>query len=127
MKQLLKVVGVVLVFSLASCVEKTDSGTVLGKEKMQAVFWDVLQAEAFTQNFVKKDSTKDEKIENASLQRKIFELHKISREDFTASYEYYNARPELMKIMLDSMSAKAERERNKLMTERYGGAAAQPQ
>ena len=91
------------------------------REKMQAVLWDILQAEAFTGSFIKKDSSKNEAAENAALQKKIFELHAISREEFTSSYDYYSAQPELMRSMLDTMSARAERERNKVMKDRYEG------
>jgi len=121
MTRLLNVVFFLLILAGHSCNDKKPEGKVLPKEKMQAVLWDVLQADAFTGNFIKKDSSKNEGAENASLQKKIFELHKISREDFTTSYDYYSSHPEQMKIMLDSMSAKAERDRNKIMKERYEG------
>ncbi len=110
-----------LIFLCTSCKDKHREGTVLSQEKMQTVLWDILQADAFTANFIKKDSSKKDAAENAALQKKIFELHKISREDFTASYDYYSSQPELMKALLDSMSAKAERDRNKIMKDRYEG------
>jgi hypothetical protein len=121
MTRLWYVFSFLLILACTSCSDRQKHGTVLSKEKMQAVLWDMLQADAFTSNFIKKDSSKNEAKENAALQKKIFELHKISREDYITSYDYYSTQPELMKIMLDSMSAKAERDRNKLMQERYGG------
>lgn len=121
MTRLLHVFSFLLILTCTSCNDRQKQGVVLSKEKMQAVLWDMLQADAFTSNFIKKDSSKNEAKENAALQKKIFELHKISREDYITSYDYYSTQPELMKIMLDSMSAKAERDRNKLMQERYGG------
>lgn len=121
MIRFLHVFAFLLLLTCTSCSDRQKQGTVLSKEKMQAVLWDMLQADAFTSNFIKKDSSKNEAKENAALQKKIFELHKISREDYLTSYDYYSTQPELMKIMLDSMSAKAERDRNKLMKERYEG------
>ena len=121
MTRLLNIAFFLLLFTCHSCNEKKQEGNIVSKEKMQAVLWDILQAEAFTANFIKKDSTKNEAAENAALQKKIFELHKISRQDFTKSYDYYSSQPEQMRSMLDSMSAKAERERNKVMKERYEG------
>jgi hypothetical protein len=103
-----------------SCGDKQKEGRILNAKEMQYVMWDMLQAEAYTQNFLKKDSTKKELVENAALQKKIFELHKISREDFDNSYTYYNAHPDEMKKILDSVSAQAERSRSKVMMERYG-------
>jgi hypothetical protein len=121
MNRLLRAVLFLIVFTAASCNDKSSKGAILPKEKLQAVLWDMLQADAFTNNFIKKDSSKNELYEVAALQKKIFELHKITRQDFTASYDHYSKQPEVMKVMFDSMSAKAERDRNKIMTERYGG------
>ena len=70
---------------------------------MQNVLWDVLRADAFTYDFVKKDSTKKPEQELAKLQQQIFAIHKISKEEFYKSYEYYKIHPELMQPILDSM------------------------
>lgn len=127
MRRCVKVVAVLLAFIMASCKSGPEKGILLDKAKMQAVLWDMLQAEAFTQNFIRKDSSKNEVLEVAVLQKKILELHKVSREDFIASYDYYSARPEVMKAILDSVSAKAERDRSKIMMQRYGGVKTESQ
>lgn len=101
--------------------QKDRKGEILSTGKMQVVLWDMLQADAFTQNFIKRDSSKNVLVENAALQKKIFELHKINREDFYTSYDYYTMHPDIMKIILDSIAVKAERDRGKLMKEKYGG------
>ena len=121
MTRFLNIAFFLLLLVCHSCNDKKQEGSIIAKEKMQAVLWDILQAEVFTVNFIKKDSSKNEPAENASLQKKIFDLHKISRDDFTKSYDYYSSQPELMKLMLDSMSARAERDRNKVMKDRYEG------
>jgi hypothetical protein len=107
---------------LYSCQRKQEAqkGEILSTAKMQLVLWDMLQADAFTENFIKRDSSKNVLVENAALQKKIFELYKISREDFYTSYNYYTTHPDVMKTILDSISVKAERDRNKLMKEKYG-------
>lgn len=107
---------------LYSCGNKQrgQQGEILSTGKMQVVLWDMLQADAFTQNYIKRDSSKNALVENAALQKKIFELHKISREDFYTSYDYYTTHPDVMKTILDSISVKVERDRNRLMKEKYG-------
>ena len=56
----------IAVFFFCSC--KDDrKGRVIQKQAMEAVMWDMLQADAFTQNFIKKDSTKQDSVENAAL------------------------------------------------------------
>lgn len=115
---------ILLVLIIAvSCKSPKDEvkGVVLNPKQMQAVLWDILQADAFTQTFISKDSTKNATVENAVLQKKIFELHKVRKEDYLESYNYYTARPNEMRVILDSITAKADRERNTVMQERYSG------
>jgi hypothetical protein len=118
-----RIASALFIFILTSCNNKQPqaNGIILPKAKMQLVLWDMLQADAFTQNFIKIDSSKNAAVENAALQKKIFELHKIKREDFDASYNYYTTHPEEMRSILDSISSKGERDRSKLMQDRYGG------
>ncbi len=114
-------------FLLQACNSSKKETNILSPEKMQLVLWDVLQAEAFTQNYIKAKGIKNDSIENAGLQQKIFQLHKVSRKDFYTSYNYYAARPVEMRKILDSISAKGERDRGKMMEERYGGIKKEPQ
>ncbi len=86
---------------------------------MQAVLWDVIKADAFTTGFIKKDSAKDAVQENLKLQQKIFTIHHISKQDFYTSYDYYKLNPDLFKIMMDSMIAKAERDKQKNLKARH--------
>ncbi len=83
--------------------------------------WDIIGADVFTENFVKKDSLINASIENMQLQNKIFSMHKVSRADFYKSYEYYLSHTDLLQVILDSMVAKAERDRNGMMEKYRGG------
>lgn len=85
---------------------------VLPPNKMEAVLWDVIKAEAFTTQFIKKDSTKKPEIENYKLQQKIFALHHISEKDFYTSYDYYKKNSSLLKNILDSMGVHAQEEKH---------------
>lgn len=99
---------------LISCGSKSKvpSG-ILPPAKMQEVLWDVLQADAFSHDFQTKDTTKNVIEENAKLQKQVFALHKVTKEEFYNSYDYYKAHTEIMKGMLDSMVNKANRDRMK--------------
>ncbi len=107
-----KAATILLVVCLAGCENKDGlpSG-VLNSDQMQSVLWDVVQAESFTTQFIKKDSTKNLQLENAKLQQKIFSIHNITKSDFYKSYDYYTRHVALMTVLLDSISAKAERNR----------------
>lgn len=110
------VIFFILIISLAGCKDKDGlPGGILKKDKMRAVLWDVLQAESYTTQFIKKDSAKNTLLENAKLQQQIFAIHKITKEDFYDSYVYYKDHVELMRVLLDSITASAEREKYKVL------------
>jgi hypothetical protein len=112
----------ILIFLMTGCAHKDiNLKGILSKQKMQAVMWDIIGADVFTEQFIKKDSLKNASIENMNMQNKIFLLHGVTREEFTKSYEYYIFHTTQMKLILDSMTAKAERNRSKIMEEHQGG------
>src|SRR5882757_6605031 len=86
-----------------SCGKNKMSSDILKPDKMQAVFWDILRADAFTEDFQKKDSAKNANEENVKLQKQVFLIHNTSREQFYKSYDYYKQHPDLMKTLLDSI------------------------
>ncbi|MEP6712786.1 MAG: DUF4296 domain-containing protein, partial [Ferruginibacter sp.] len=81
--------------------------------KMQEVLWDYMKADAFTTDFISKDSSKKLPVENVKLQKEIFKIHHISKEDFYNSYNYYLKHDDEMKQMLDSMIARKTKDRYK--------------
>ena len=98
---------------LNSCGNKDEIPQgILKPEKMQLVLWDVIKAEAFTADFIKKDSTKNAVAENLKLQQQIFAIHKISKADFYNSYDYYQTNTTVFKTMLDSLIKKMGRNKN---------------
>jgi hypothetical protein len=100
-----------ILFFLSSCNNNDVPKGILKPKKMQVVLWDVMRADAFTKNYIAKDSSKNLEEENAKLQQKIFTLNKISKEEFYKSYDYYKVHTDLLKNLLDSMTAKANVER----------------
>jgi hypothetical protein len=99
-----------IVIGLEACHEKNEIPQgILKKDQMQGVLWDIMQADAFTNSFIKKDSSKNPVNENIKLQKQIFLIHGISREDFYGSYNYYKEHPGLMLVILDSITAKETR------------------
>ena len=89
---------------------------VLPPDKMQAVLWDIIRVNAFTSDFIKRDSSKNLVKENAELQKKVFALHRVSRESFYKSLTYYKNDPALFKTMVDSMITRATRDRSARIT-----------
>jgi hypothetical protein len=99
-----------LVIILFSCSSKsTVPRGILEPKVMQSVFWDYIRADVYSRDFIKKDSSKNDTLENIRLQNRVFNYYKISREDFYRSYKYYSAHPELMRNMIDTMLANQNR------------------
>lgn len=91
-----------------SCKETMPSD-VIKPVKMQEILWDVLRAEALSQEIAKADSSKSVAAENIRLTKKIFVLHHITQQQFEKSYSYYTAHPDIMRTILDSLNSQQTR------------------
>jgi Domain of unknown function (DUF4296) len=99
-----------LLFLLLSCSGNGLPKGVLAKDQMEAVLWDMIQADQYYREYILKDSTKrDVRSERFKLYERVFEMHKTTRENFDISYAYYSAHPKLMKDVFDSLSDKGSR------------------
>lgn len=114
MTRLLAAVLLLLPF-IYSCKGKTVPPGILKPEKMQAVMWDMVRADVFAENFVSRDSSKNKFTENTRLQKQILFENGISKEEYYNSLEYYEKQPVLFGVMLDSLSMKMSRERDKII------------
>ncbi len=94
-----------LLMMLASCSGDSFPKEIIPPKKMQDVFWDYLRADVYTTDYIATDSTKNAVAENLRLQNIVFANHKVSKEQFYKSYNYYLDHPELMTRLLDSMMA----------------------
>jgi uncharacterized protein DUF4296 len=112
MRRLITVCFIIVCVSGCKNKDGIPSG-ILGKDKMQAVWWNVIQANSLTIQVIKKDTTKNTLIENAKLQKQVFDTYNITREDFYNSYSWYKAHPQLMAEVLDSMISQQEANRRK--------------
>lgn len=109
MKYLIFITGL---FFILGCNNKTSTPSgILGREKMQLVMWDMIRAEVYTEQFMKKDSSKNIPMENLQLQNAIFSIHQVTRSQYYKSYDYYISHTDLIRVVLDSMSAKADRDK----------------
>jgi len=131
----------IMLLAGAGCADKQSvpSG-ILPLNKMQSVMWDMVQADQYAAIAVAKDSvakgsyakdsaskgftSKDSaahiapvnvKAETLKLYEAVFRLHDVSREEFSKSYQYYLAHPELNQMLFDSLISLG----NRLRTESY--------
>lgn len=97
---------------LISCNRNKLPKDILSFDKMEKVLWEQAKADAFTQEFISKDSSKDLTHENFKLQEKIFAKYKIDRKSFYNSYQYYLKHDNLMKDLLDTIVVRNGRARD---------------
>ncbi len=88
---------------------------IIPKDKMEKILWDMILADQFSTQFLLKDSArKNTKMETMKLYAEVFQLHHVSKEEFQKSFSYYLSRPDISKIMFDSLSTQSNRHREEL-------------
>ena len=112
MSRLLLVCLSAIVWCLVSCTDKDKIPKgIMGKEKMQKVLMDMIQAERYRDGFIAPDSSKDLKKETFALYAQVFELNKISKDEFIKSYKFYMSRPDIARGIFDSLQSQANKNR----------------
>jgi Domain of unknown function (DUF4296) len=91
-----------------SCNGDLPSG-ILAQEKMESILWEQMQADAFTREFVVRDTSKKIIEENLKIQQKIFSKYDIDKETFYKSYNYYLQHADVLKPIIDSIVSKQTR------------------
>ena len=100
------VVILFLIVFVPSCNNKKKRLAVLPEKQMREVMWDMIRADEYVSDFIMKDSTRNKKNESIKLYDEIFEVHKITREEFKKSLDYYSSRPDLFKPIIDSLAVR---------------------
>lgn len=114
MNRLLLVCLSALMWCLVSCTDKDKvPAGVLPKDKMEKVLWDMIQAERYRDTYV-RDSSLDLKKETFKLYAQVFEIHQVSKDEFIKSYKFYISRPDIARVMFDSLANRANRRREEL-------------
>ena len=107
------ITAVVLMQTGCSNKNRVPSG-ILDRDEMEGVLWDIIQADRFAAQFLNKDSALNIQDEKFKMYEQIFQLHDITREEFIKSYRFYLTRPDISRVMFDSMSVRSTRQRDEL-------------
>jgi hypothetical protein len=101
------------VLFLAAC--KDDAAVpkdIIARDNMEKILWDIIRADQFSLQYMGKDTAKKiVKNETMKLYEEIFRIHHVSKDQFKKSFQYYADHPETTKIMFDTLSAYATRQR----------------
>lgn len=87
---------------------------VIEQEKFQAILKDVIIADALSTERSFKDTAVKIPDANAAYFLKVFEMHGVTKNQFMVSYNYYLTRPDVLKVMTDSVSAQLSRKSERL-------------
>jgi Domain of unknown function (DUF4296) len=105
---------------LTSCTNRTSiPRDVLPIDSMQNVMKDLVLAGEYATKYVTLDTSIKDKVKaNQDLMETVFKIHHISRAEFKHSLSFYESRPDLNKIIFDSLAADANRNKPVLYTPR---------
>lgn len=101
----------VLIIFLLSCNRRSQDDILLPGQ-MQDLLWEQMQINAYTVEYLSKDSSLNPEKENLILQEKIFQKYHTTKDQFYRSYNYYLEHSVQMREMLDSIGAKQARLHN---------------
>src|SRR5215813_6879806 len=79
---------------------------ILPEAKMRAVLWDMISASQYLNLYMYNKDSIDKIAAGEKAYGQVFQLHHITKEEFDKSYTYYRQHPDLMKVILDSLSKK---------------------
>ena len=95
---------IILILTNFACIRDNKiPNDVIPQDQMRKIMWDLMRADAYVTDFIMKDSTRDKKAESVKLYEKIFDIHSTSRETFKKSLAFYQGRPDLFKVISDSL------------------------
>ena len=76
---------------------------------MQDIQWDLMRADELVAYYQEADTLYSAGQSREDYYNRIFALHHTNKEVFTRSLDYYTARPQQLKLIMDSVQARAEK------------------
>lgn len=113
-----RLTGWIIILIFAACTDRTKIPEgIIAQSKMEKILWDMVQADRYVSSFIMTqptDSPSVKKEKAALFYEKVFALNKISKDEFVKSYKFYLGRPDMTKVMFDSIAFRADRERDQM-------------
>mgnify|MGYP000952180966 CR=1 FL=1 len=99
-----------LIFFAACASPDAIPKDVIAPDKMKFIFWDAMRAGELA-TLTSPNDTSLAKQKNMQYLQQVFAVHHITKEEFYESYKWYEQHPNFNKILMDSVSAYANRQR----------------
>lgn len=111
---------IIAFFACVSCGNKNKvPSEIIQPEKMELILWDVVRSQALSAEEARKDSTINEIAQTKVLAQKVFKIHNITYAEYDKSYKWYTNHPDIMKILLDSLSNHIQEENKEDFKEKH--------
>jgi hypothetical protein len=111
----MRIIACLLVLAfLAGCSnkDKVPSG-IIPRDQMSSILWDMVQADQYSDAYLVKDSAHiNVKMETMRLYLKVFQLHKVSLDDFKKSMRFYLDHPDMTRSLFDTVINRGNRQRS---------------
>ncbi len=108
-------------FVVAVSCKDAKKNEPIGIDKMKLITWDLIKAGEWHLQVIAKDSAALKRKEETRYYAQVFAIHGVTREQYYKSYRYYEAHPTEFKVLIDSIDAFSNREKNRLF-ENHGQA-----
>jgi hypothetical protein len=97
---------------LLACNNKKVPRGILPPEKMQRVMWDIIRADELATHTIY--TIPDTQLEDYAVKiyKDVLAIHGVDKESFVKSFRFYLSRPDLTRVIFDTMINRANRERD---------------
>jgi hypothetical protein len=111
----MRVMALLLIFAILSCGSNNRvPKDVLEPRKMERVMTDILMAESFSESYLLIDTTKQRDDWFTGELNKVLAINNITQDQFRKSMDFYKSRPDIFKVIIDSINARGQRNRDRI-------------
>jgi len=110
----IKISTIALLVSLLLGCGNAVPGDVLQPKQMEEVLMDLIVVDSYS-DAVATLNSRDKKVEWLSKEAdKVLKIRNISKDKFLKSYDFYKGRPDLLKVIVDTLQVRAQRNKDKI-------------
>ncbi|MFY7653303.1 MAG: DUF4296 domain-containing protein [Chitinophagaceae bacterium] len=110
-----KLVALVIIVFALGC-KNTKQPKLLTFNTMKMVMYDMMLSDVYFRQAIITDSLAAKRNLNLALYNKVFEQHKITKEQFYKSFDDYLAKPAELAKLMDSLEVYANARKNAINT-----------
>jgi len=110
----IKISTIALLVSLVLGCGNGVPGDVLQPKQMEEVLMDLIVVDSYS-DAVSTLNSRDKKVDWLSKEAdKVLKIRNISKDKFLKSYDFYKGRPDLLKVIVDTLQVRAQRNKDKI-------------